>query len=271
MNILAANISQLTVVVFLCIIFLCFLKYVIINQQIESKGVQKILGGFASFIFVLLSNNPFVQAVGIIIGGLIIASEEFMQNLMIILRSKSEDIKGNLSVSNPTKKEIRDKKDKEVKQIIQFEKKSIKKYAVRYDTITVDNLISIERAVSRYFKDKYKESYREDQKHESDNGTIIVDGEIVDANSHPNNIVEIEHVKYPSTAVQSIAQIVERVREVISIDSIVITICFVIDNPYTVRDLIKLYNEIEKFNNVKLGIFSVKNSIAKPIIEPVFH
>ncbi|CAN5199031.1 hypothetical protein BH11PAT1_BH11PAT1_4220 [soil metagenome] len=259
------------------VILILIIKYLIFRQDIESKGVAKFIGGLTVFVIALLSQNPFVIFASLFIGGLIIASEEFMEKLAIILRSESKDIGINLKPVTPTQQEVKEKKQLEIHETKEIQQGLIKSQVIKpllnskqTTAYLLKNTLHGEKAAAAYLKNKYRERFSEDIKFETPIGkTILVDGVISnEQNNAPEWIVEIRVLKEFGAATALIARTVDKVRSVIQ--DLPLLICFVFTD--TIRDQeVKILKEfIKNFNETQIAIFVIKNETIKPIIDTTF-
>ncbi len=114
-------VEAIVVYVFLVLIFLCSFKCIFSRNNVYDKNSEKILGGLVVFIIAIIAKNPYVFIVSLFIGGLIIASEEFMQKLVTILKSESKDIAKNLQPINTPFKKVEERRKNEIKEIKGFD------------------------------------------------------------------------------------------------------------------------------------------------------
>lgn len=214
-----ASAEFLTVFIFLFIILLSFLKYMLVQNQPGNRDVQKIIGGLSVFIVAILSQSWQVAAVSLLIGGLIIASEEFMEKLAIILRSESKDIGTNLSVTKAEPKEVKDKLKEEVGR----EPKDLRKA----------NLANTH--VFAYLKEKYGALFEPEVKITTENQELIVDGVIKTENDDLQSVVEIRYE--PSVTPGQTRQLIDltktRIQSVLPEQHI--TLCLVVKEKPTAK------------------------------------
>lgn len=108
--------QAVAVYAFLLVMISAFIKY-LAGKDDKEKNLQKVVGGMAVFIIAIISKNGWVFSVSIFIGGLIITSEEFMEKLAIIFRSRSEHIGQNLKTEPATKNDITKKEEVEIEEL----------------------------------------------------------------------------------------------------------------------------------------------------------
>jgi hypothetical protein len=256
------EISQgLTIYVFLIIIVICFVKFFVVKKETESRGVQKIIGGLAVFVVALLSHNLWIQALSLFIGGLIIASEDFMQKLAIIVKSESPDIGKNLEVTKPTQEEIKEKRNAEVTELKKTIEKTSKKKVQR--STLLHTVILAESLVADYFREKVGDRYQEDVKVLGMN--MVSDGVILNENT-VTHLVEIIHL--PSFG--NMTEIVFGKLTELRIDAIHIPLifCIVLDYHPLQSEIKKFLSEMQSVTDVEFGIFQMKSDRLVPIVEP---
>src|SRR3989339_814795 len=105
------SISSITVYAFLIFMGASLVKHLFYGDD-ESKSLQKIIGGIGVFITAILSENKGVFGISLFIGGLIIASENFMKFLAAVLRSSGDRIPETAQALNATKASKEDIEDK---------------------------------------------------------------------------------------------------------------------------------------------------------------
>lgn len=200
-----ASLKGATVYAFLLIITLSFIKYGVWSDHIDRKGLQKIVGGLSVFILALIANQLPVYLVSLFIGGLIIASEEFMQKLAIVLRSKSEDIGKNLTPVKATEKEIENKKEKEAEEIqhISKDKQPSESKSTSESPNTsriIKNYDKAEQLAMHYLQEISKEEIHTNVRIRSalTDQDIVVDGLMVNKSKHVTSIIEIKYLSIPA-------------------------------------------------------------------------
>jgi hypothetical protein len=172
----------LTIFTFLFIVLVTFLKYLLFQSSPGNRDVQKIIGGLSVFIVAILSQSWQVMAISLLIGGLIIASEEFMEKLAIILRSESKDIGTNLSVTKAEPKEIKDKLKEEVGGETQVLRKA--------------NLANTH--VKSYLSATFGPLFKSEVKITTEDQELIVDGILDNVDGSLKSVVEIRYEPKPT-------------------------------------------------------------------------
>lgn len=92
------EVLSVTIYILCAILVVCTLFSICFKER--QVYFQKLVGGVVVFIVALLSHNSWVVWSSLFIGGLIIASEEFMKSLAAILRSSGDRIPDVLSELN---------------------------------------------------------------------------------------------------------------------------------------------------------------------------
>lgn len=176
MNNLEVSILGGTVAVFSIIVLQSFYR-ILYRGDDKNKTLQKLIGGLSVFIFAILSKNGWVQFTALFIGGLIIASEEFMKSLAAILRSKSDDlpkvleILGIQKLSKKEKIEKNEKEKKETKKIYENLNKDFSEFK-KYS----ENHQIVEKKVLEMYQDAFSNEFTPQVKLEDERGVHFVDG-----------------------------------------------------------------------------------------------
>lgn len=144
----------------------------------DKKSLQKIVGGMLVFIIAIVSHNGFIYFMSLFIGGLIIASEEFMKFIFAVWksdpRSLDKTIQSFQSVSVPTPEEIKEKTAEEVESIVQD-----KRTTDSGKTRLRQKYLKIETLVHDYFRQNYGKKYVEQVKIENPQGSMVFDGAVL--------------------------------------------------------------------------------------------
>lgn len=117
------SVKAVVVYIFLFYIGITLFKF-LYNKNDGEKILQKIIGGLGVFIVAILSNNAVVFFTSLFIGGLIIASEDFMMFLAAIMKTQSDKIAetvGALKAEKASNFEIEEKIKKEEKKSDEFD------------------------------------------------------------------------------------------------------------------------------------------------------
>lgn len=92
-QILLPRAFSITVYVFLCIIIVGTICFLFLKDDSEkSKNLQKVIGGLSIFVLAIIANNGWVYSLSVFVGGLIIASEDFMKFFAAIMRTSGDKV-----------------------------------------------------------------------------------------------------------------------------------------------------------------------------------
>lgn len=195
------TLEAVTIYVLLGIIVSCF---VLNRHNLGSQSVQKIIGGLTVFVVALLSHSTPVIGFSLFIGGLIIASEEFMAKLAIIFRSESKDLGTNVaSLTTATKTEVQAKNKEEALDLVAAEVVSAASPAITR-TLASQNA-TVKALVLDYLQDRYSnERYQilPEQKIDSPDAksSVVVDGVLVENTPSKSEIVSLIEIQYVGSA-----------------------------------------------------------------------
>jgi hypothetical protein len=186
--------------VLLALISLCFLLNIF---HLERQSVQKMVGGLSVFVVALLNGHPAIIFTSLFIGGLIIASEEFMAKLAIIMRSESKDLSSNVaSLTTASQSEVRSKNKEEAKELVAAQASPAATPA------TIEKLIpksaQAKTALLNYLQEKFaNEKYQilpEQKIDEPGSATgILVDAVIVKNETTQTEIAGLIEIQYVGT------------------------------------------------------------------------
>lgn len=188
--------------IFLTIISVSFLKLIIWGDT-DDKTLQKIIGGVCVFIVAIYSNDKTIFAISMFIGGLIIASEKFMQSLAAILRSDKNSIPSTIqALNNSADITVASKKEFE-EETIKTERKEVEtptQAATNPTGIDFKQRLEIEEEISNYLVTKYKNKFTKHIKLENEYGQIIVDGAVHNSSDMDrldlNNVLGLAEIQY---------------------------------------------------------------------------
>ncbi len=260
----------ISVYLFLFIIFLAFIAFLFKQEQ---RSLQKIIGGFGVFVVAILSQDRQVMTLSLFIGGLIIASEEFMKTLAAIFRAESSDIPKILMEKATEKekieKEIKEKEEdpgeekleekkkpeKEEKPLIQ-KAKEVKKKTSFKKRLQVER--EVEEITNNYLSHIFGDRYSKNMKFKSEYGDIVVDGIIKKSySSEVSKIVEIKYVRNERERLLHYyaRKIAERIR--FRVINIPILIIFVYENKLTKKRVTDLHNNfVGKYKDISVGFLN---------------
>jgi len=199
------NTKECIQIVFTLIVLVAFIKYLFYGDE-EIGLLQKIIGGLSVFVVAMTAQNPTVYVFSILIGGLIIASEEFISFIAAVLMSRGEkisDVIREFRAVPATPKEVNKKAREEARDEITQESPQVA--AVRADrprhikgsnvssNLRIDKISKIKREVRSILEKQYQGSYYPDMKLLNATGSTIVDGIIKNGESI-STIVEIKYI-----------------------------------------------------------------------------
>lgn len=251
--------QAIAVYIFLLLMIFSFMKLLLFKDDGE-KNLQKIIGGLAVFIVAIISKNGWVFSASLFIGGLIIASEEFMQKLAIILRSKSEDIGQNLKTEPATQLEIDKKQEDENVDSIKCDDEKVdrkKQFQERRAKIKI-----VEDIALKFLSSEYGTYFKPEIKIETEMGNLIADGILYDSpvSDVISKIVEIKYIESDRVDFMGelhIKRILERIRFLLI--NLPVLIVLVSEN-ITKEDAVKIAQKIKKFGNVELRVINISNN-----------
>ncbi len=203
------SIRSITLFCFLGAFFLTFLKYILFGHEVSNKGVQKIIGGLCVFVVAIISNNPFVFWTALFIGGLIIASEEFMKALAAIIKSRNDkvaDTVAALDYREATEREVTKKQKEEAVDLVRplvvarDASGEVEKARKRTDVEErFKRIRRIEEIALDYFSERYGSSFVKHVKLDSDTDEeVIVDGIFIDSSEKVKALVELHYLANPA-------------------------------------------------------------------------
>lgn len=272
-NIVVAPYTVLAVTcyIFLLIVLLIAIKFLLIKNEINDKGVQKIIGGLSVFLVAIISNNAWVFTISLFIGGLIIASEEFMHKLAIIFRSRSEDIKQNLNYTPATKKELNKNREEEStielikKETIEIDNKlkkqieELNKELSKAQSKQITYARESEVRVIEHLRGVYGDSLRVGLKINSNvsNSSFIFDAYLLKNANALEAIIEIKVAKSIESAERLIVR--EYEKSGAHFPDVPFLLCIVFDSDIMIDDLNRLINNVLKYSNFKVSFYTYKN------------
>lgn len=218
----ADSIKAFFVYLFILIILASFIATIFIHDNLKLISLGKIIGGFSVFVFAVISDNSLVKILSIFIGGLLIASEDFMKNLAIIFRSSSGDIAKNLSFKDKpaTQIESEEKDESKIQEDTEFIKieseRDSNAIEVKKDVYLKEDIVSvapgvrkasleermiknkkIENLVFYYLESRFGDRLKRDVKIENKYGFFVADGVLYSRfdSKEISNIVEIKYIE----------------------------------------------------------------------------
>lgn len=164
----------IAVQVFLFVILLGFIK-LLFRGDYEERTLQKIIGGLATFVVALLSGHWVVMTTSLFIGGLIIASEDFMEFVVSILRSSPDKVHKTVEafdVRKATKTEIEEKRMQEETTIATAKNVSSKRKPPKAKTQMRQSAL-VEENIHKYLSKEYGDKYERDLRIATNPETIL--------------------------------------------------------------------------------------------------
>lgn len=249
------TISAITVYTFLSIIVVCFFKYGIWSNGLNDRDVQKIIGGLSVFVIAVISQDWKVFMTSLFIGGLIIASEEFMQKLAIIMRSNSKDIGKNLMTTKSTEKEIEEKQKEEVDDVLS--QSSVNEKNKSEVGTFIKKIRDSERLLKEYFEKNFGDKFKSEVGVINEAGAkFIADGMISRSGNLPI-IVEYKYIRNDRLVMLIIRRTLERIRFILPNNPILI--CIVTENGFDQMN-IKSIEFASKFDNFNYILFKISDN-----------
>jgi hypothetical protein len=269
------NASSFVVFILLFLVVLIFLRFILFSKLPPSSTTLKLLGGLTVFIVALLSENDLVIFASLFIGGLIIASEEFMQNLAIIFRSNSADIGKNLHTTRASKAEMQQKRKADAEQLSASTAESGEKQSTKSSTrSSVQKLtktaVQAEELVSEYFEKKFGELYEREMRVSGPLGTptVVVSGVLRTLDNTVYSLVEIAYVLGFEQIPPVLEQVVQRLQPMLSDQRALI--CIVADAELFTDSTaaLEVFDSLKELNAPHVGLLLF--SLDKNAVTPVF-
>ncbi len=266
--------ASLVVYALLALIVLVFFRFVLFTKQQPSGTTLKLLGGLTVFIVALLSENDLVIFASLFIGGLIIASEEFMQNLAIIFRSNSADIGKNLHTTRASKSEMEHKRRSDAEQLSSSGSIASQPAAKPSTRASVKKLAQsaaqAEELVSEYFEKKFGELYEREMRVSGPIGmpAVVVSGVLRTVDNRVYSLVEIKYVVDFEQVAPLLEQTVKRLQPVVAEQRALI--CIVADSALfsdTAASL-EAFDALKELHAPQVGLLLF--SLEKNAVTPVF-
>ncbi len=192
------NPTDIVIYAFLLVTLLASLKLVF-TQDSEDRKLQKIIGGLSVFIVAIISKEQSVFIISLFIGGLIIASENFMIFLAAIMKTSSDrvaDTVNALNTKKASKEEVAEKIKNEEALTLKVEQAALpelKESASEYVKERFAKVKKIEELVDIFFKEKFKGDYESHMKLVNNKGAVVVDG-LIRSGGNIDKIVEIKFI-----------------------------------------------------------------------------
>ncbi len=259
--------KAIVVYVLLIILIITVLKYVLFLNFTESQGVQKLVGGMSVFIVAIISNEPWVFGVSLFIGGLIIASEEFMRSLVALLRSKDDKIPETLGalIKRATPEEVNLKREEEVAEIAKPEISQVQRIRPIPQAIiaNLDKVKKVEEMVLDFYTSLLSTKIERQVRIEKGGLSFIADA-IIRKEKDIQAIIEIKYMNKVDYLEGLLRHSLYRIRSVLPEALIIVSI--VIENG-TKTDAEMAIEKLKKYKNIQINIFKLEGEdVVKPLI-----
>ncbi|MCG2699638.1 hypothetical protein L6274_01070 [Candidatus Parcubacteria bacterium] len=283
------SVRAITVGMFLLIIITTFIKFLFIDDTKE-KSMQKIIGGLSVFIVAIISQNAYVLAVSLFIGGLIIASEKFLQSLAAIIKASSESLPQTLKQLNKTEASLATELD--IKEQAENEEKENESLSLISQNKVIEGQKAIkeyfrktrliERLVTNFFSKEYGDKYTSKVKLENKYGHMVVDG-VIHRSADKHNLmlenilglVAIQYIK-PSminshiSIIFALRRMIERIRFLLlSRQTLIVLVSEKFSKDFVRKESSKIIYKKYKNQNILVAFFKLKNGKElDPILVP---
>ncbi len=225
--------------------------------------MQKVVGGFSVFIIAILANYWVVYLLSIFVGGLIIASEQFMMFIAAILKSDGTKIPETVkafSVQSATKEEMEKKVKKEVSELEDPLVSDGSREATIFDTNEpryklgssekmnerTKKIREVTEKVHSLLANKYGSTYRKNVKVKYGDKSAILDAIIQTRKGKVQKVVEIKLVTAKSFS--NLKWIVVRFIKKLAKIGLTAPLLFVVVSPdMTLEDAKSLYEDNKGF------------------------
>ncbi len=270
------SIKTVTVVIFLLILFALIIKF-LFSKKSESN-IIKIIGGLVVFIVAIISDNGWVFWTSLFIGGLIIASEDFMKFLVAILKTRGDKISDTVASFGATREEPAtpqeddEKKNEEFKDIVP--EKEITDHANREDSHRdwIKKTRISEELVLNYYKEIFNRVIEKQIKITDENSNfIIADGILKNDIGKIITIFEIKFLRKfdPFMININIRRTLERMRFIVPSD-VIISLNIVFEGDVDERSLDRIFNRLT-YKNFQLILFKLKDEKINKIAQNVMR
>ncbi len=216
-----AAVKSIVVYVFLLTIFLLLAIKTFFPSKVIEQETQKLIGGLVVFVFAIISENPYIGLVSLFIGGLIIASEDFLQTLAVIFKSNDETLPDSLTAlkaERASKQEVEEKQEEEADiaqaDILEKQKDTKIEDFVERRRAYLNTIKKVERAATSFFYEKYGSRFQSQVKITSVLGDIyIADGVLKNDKGEIRAIVEFKYFKrIPSNGRHALVRETSKIR-----------------------------------------------------------
>lgn len=194
------SVSEFMLYLLGALIALSFLKILVIGDD-QNNTSQKLIGGLSVFIVAVIAESALVFSLSIFVGGLIIASEDFMKFLAAIIKSASEKIPETIQAFDiePANKEevaekIKEESQELVSKTIPSDKSAQDPRGGRMDIKNrISKVRSVEKTVVGYLESIYGNDYSSNMKLQGKYGNIILDGVLRCPHGKIARIIEVKY------------------------------------------------------------------------------
>ena len=191
----------ITLYFFLAIIGLAFVLLAFTGESLDRR-YQKVIGGLSAFCIAIIAHHPGIYVVSLFIGGLIIASEEFMKFLVAIIKSDSQELYKTITAMQPQIPspaelvEEEQEKAEEVQKQTQLicESSSAENQRSSMTSFMKTAKVS-EEQILKWYEDHYQTRFRRNIKMSNVNGHAIFDGAILTENGDVREAIEIKFLR----------------------------------------------------------------------------
>lgn len=185
---------DIIIYIFIFIILISFACLVFCKSgKNKEDRYEKIIGGLSVFLVALIANITWLYVISFFIGGLIIASENFMMFLAAIIKTDSKNIPKTVAAFAKKAKEyeINKKLITENKIKIPEVPSEPEESAIEYINNKLKKVKIIEKKISDYMEEKYGKNYHSYVKYSNTDRMVIFDG-IINYDDGTETVVEIK-------------------------------------------------------------------------------
>jgi len=263
------EVSIFIIYFFSFIIFLSFIKLLRKGDD-QNRTLQKIIGGLGVFIVAFIANEFYVYLLSIFIGGLIIASEDFMKFLAAVLRTRGDKIAETVNAFRTSFATARDIEEKTQAEIVEAPNDEINFTNEQQRTASesemedkakivqrAEKIRKIEEKINNKFTQTYGNNYLTEVKLYNEYNSLVVDG-IVKSGQKFLKIIEIKYIGSKSFPI--LHHIVGRFIKKIKRLNVNLPVVFVfVSEEMTVATASGIYNNIKIVNNyeVELSFYKI--------------
>lgn len=266
--------ADLTVIyLFALLVFGAFVKLLIWGDS-KDKALQKIVGGLSAFLVAIIANDGWVFSISLFIGGLIIASEDFMKFLAAVLRSTGDKIPETLKelkAERATLEEIEEKTQEEIKSIGRPQgltanelKEEAGEDLIPPITQRAERVKKVRVLLDQYFSNLYGDQYRTEIRLSSGYGSMVADG-VITENGKIKKIIEVRYItskSFPSLVFQT-QRFIGKVRS-LSIDTPILMVF--VSEDLTAESASEINRDVRNRYDVRIAFFKLEETAVVPIM-----